>query len=182
MHLPPFLFFSPGSSLTSHMISAELLCQSHISCTEGTQSTHPGLCFCSQCNPGPNPLPAICWTWPAVQIQHLWWRVMASLLQREAPARSADAARWERPIGSLRISNWQLEIKRLQGQMFTHWDRASWWGGLDWIRLMRRGGGFWCIVYLSSMHRQIKPQKVDWKDIKEGNEAFRRPPVLTIYI
>lgn len=47
---------------------------------------------------------------------------------------------------------------------------------------MRRGGGFRHPAYLSTMHRQIKPQKFDLKDIKEGDKDSRKPPVLTIYI
>ena len=47
---------------------------------------------------------------------------------------------------------------------------------------MRRGGGFRYIAYWSSMHRQIEPQKVDLKDIKEVDKASRKPPVLPVYI
>lgn len=40
----------------------------------------------------------------------------------------------------------------------------------------------WACYVLNSKQRQMKPQKLDLKDIKEGDQASRKPPVLTMYI
>lgn len=101
---------------------------------------------------------------------------------RKHPANSADDAKWERKIGSHRFSNWQLEIIKTDMRPNVHWGRASWWESWNWINLMRRGGGFGYIAYQNAGHRQIKPPNIDLIDIKEGDKASRKPPVLPIYI
>lgn len=51
---------------------------------------------------------------------------------------------------------------------------------LNQLNEERRWLGTYC--RWSSMHRQIKPPKVDLQDIKERDKASRKPSVLAIYI